>query len=251
MAKYKKKKVKRGSSPLLVDAIQSFGLLFVLLGAFILKLVFSLFSYIGYLKSGYKQKSGNGFLKTYFNKGNYGEYVIYRKSIKIFGKNNVFTNIYLDNKNTEKTEIDVIAISSSGIFIFEVKNYAGYVFGSEEDTHWTQTLNRFSKHKFYNPLKQNYAHTEALKSYLKIADHQVVPVVVFSNQSKFKKLTIDKKSNIIQFKQFDSFTKKYLKQNQSNLSSDQIEQFQVKLIEKSSVTQAVKDQHIEDIKKMT
>ena len=81
---------------------------------------FILFTYdaITIYTSKYKEKSGNGFWQTYFDKGNYGEFLLYRKVIKYFDVSNVFTNLYLDGKNTENTEIDVLAVSAHGIYIF-------------------------------------------------------------------------------------------------------------------------------------
>ncbi|WP_162146843.1 nuclease-related domain-containing protein [Acholeplasma granularum] len=101
------------------------------------------------------------FFKTYFNKGNYGEFKLYKKIIKTFGTNYFFTNLYLDNINTEHTEVDVVVISKHDIYVFEMKNYSGYIYGSKNDQYWTQVLNRFLKHKLYNPFRQNYAHLKS------------------------------------------------------------------------------------------
>jgi hypothetical protein len=57
----------------------------------------------------------------------------------------VRTNIYLDNVNTDTKEIDVISISNQGIYVFEIKNYSGFIYGSEDDKQWTHVLNKWSK----------------------------------------------------------------------------------------------------------
>src|SRR5690554_4458763 len=80
-------------------------ILFSELIAFLLYILyrFILFIYdlVTFCTSGYKKKSGVNFLKTYFNKGNYGELILYRKLIRIFKKELVLTNVYLEGKNTD------------------------------------------------------------------------------------------------------------------------------------------------------
>ena len=145
----------------------------------VIRIILFVYDVITIYTSKYSIKSGNGFFKTYFNIGNYGEFKLYRKVIRKFGRDKVYTNVYLDNKNTDYTEIDVIALSAHGIYVFEMKNYSGYIYGSENDEYWTQVLNKFSKNKFYNPLRQNYAHTKAVERYLELKENETIPVTVF------------------------------------------------------------------------
>jgi hypothetical protein len=60
-------------------------------------------------------------------------------------------------------------ISTKGIFVFESKNYSGWIFGSEKNRYWTQTLPKNSKNKFFNPIWQNKAHIKALSESLGIS----------------------------------------------------------------------------------
>ncbi|MBU1020259.1 MAG: hypothetical protein KJ847_03525, partial [Firmicutes bacterium] len=91
------------------DLADSLILLIVSLIQLIITLVYRviifIYDLVAFYASGYKIKSGNSFIKTYFDKGFYGEFVLYRKVCRIFGKTSVLTNLYLDNKNTETTEI--------------------------------------------------------------------------------------------------------------------------------------------------
>ena len=95
-----------------------------------------------------------------FNKGRYGEYLIYKylKGHEINGAMFLF-NVYVPKENGETSEIDVIMIHHKGIFVFESKNYSGWIFGSETQRMWTQTLpkgrKRSHKESFYNPIIQN------------------------------------------------------------------------------------------------
>ena len=213
---------------------------------------FSIFLYdlITFFTSKYKVKSGNSFFKTYFNKGNYGEFLLYRKVIRIFGKEAVLSNIYLDNINTETTEIDVLAISSKGIYVFEMKNYSGYIYGSEKDKYWTQVLNKWTKNKFYNPLKQNYAHIKAVESYLQIDTQDIIPIVVFSNRTILSKINISVNQNVFQFRNAFRFIKNCEKYNPSVISHMQREAYLIRLLEKCNMSEDVRAKHIDDVKEL-
>ena len=232
-----------------VEVIFEFILTVVLVSVYILfRIIVFVYDVITLYKTKYNKKSGNGFFKTYFDKGNYGEFILYRKLTRVFGQNAVLTNLYLDNVNTDKTEVDVIVVSNKNIYIFEMKNYAGYIYGSEKDKNWTQVFNKFSKHKFYNPLRQNYVHTEAVKKYLKVEDALLMPLVVFSNRSKLSKINVSQKTNVFQLRN----TVKFLKQNEKlsdNLITDTQKATYIKaLLEMSLADETVKQKHIEDVK---
>ena len=109
--------------------------------------------------------------------------------------------IIVDNFNSEKfhllnnitipfqdgtTEIDHILVSTKGIFIIETKNYSGWIFGNENSKQWTQVIYRV-KHKFQNPIYQNYKHVKALHYYLDfIPKEHIYPIVVFTERAEFK-----------------------------------------------------------------
>jgi hypothetical protein len=58
--------------------------------------------YLRYKKSSYKEASGNGFLRTVHNKGNYGEFLTFAKLEKLDGNNKLLTNRYLPKQEREK-----------------------------------------------------------------------------------------------------------------------------------------------------
>jgi hypothetical protein len=83
------------------------------------------------------------------------------------------------------TQIDHVVVSRFGIFVIETKNLSGWIFGSDRDSHWTQTFRR-SKPRFQNPLRQNYAHVRALESLLGLPASVFHSVVVFTGTAEFK-----------------------------------------------------------------
>lgn len=57
---------------------------------------------------------------------------------------------------SEYVQIDCVAINQQGIFVFESKDYSGYIYGDGLHKSWTQVLNYGkTKHQFYNPIRQN------------------------------------------------------------------------------------------------
>ena len=75
-------------------------------------------------------------------------------------------NLYLPKDNGETSEIDVIFITQKGIFVFESKNYSGWIFGDDKGKNWTAMLPNKQKNYFYNPIKQNKTHLKWMREYV-------------------------------------------------------------------------------------
>ena len=61
--------------------------------------------------------------------------------------------------------MDLVVPTNVGIFVFEIKDYAGWIFGNANHQKWTQVLAYGDeKHQFYNPIKQNEGHITALRN---------------------------------------------------------------------------------------
>lgn len=93
-------------------------------------------------------------------KGKSGEFKVNAKlNPLIFGKveHRQINNLILLDENEKSHQIDHIEIRENGIFCIETKNYKGWIFGSENQDKWVQTLYN-EKHQFTNPLKQNKSH---------------------------------------------------------------------------------------------
>ncbi len=83
------------------------------------------------------------------------------------------------------TQIDQLVISRYGIFVIEIKNYKGWIFGDEQDPTWTQAFFR-QKHSFQNPLRQNYKHIKSLQELTGLSQDKFKSVIVFSGKATFK-----------------------------------------------------------------
>jgi len=67
-----------------------------------------------------------------FDKGRYGEYLIYKnlQKFETIGARFLF-NVYIPKVTGGTTELDVLMICPKGIFVFESKNFSGWIFGKE------------------------------------------------------------------------------------------------------------------------
>lgn len=72
-----------------------------------------------YEKSDYYKQTRNSFHSMRFNKGIRGEFLIWKYLQKLSGYKKYLFNCYLPKKNAETTEIDVILLHESGIYVFE------------------------------------------------------------------------------------------------------------------------------------
>ena len=64
----------------------------------------------------------------------------------------IFHDLYLQKRNGEFSQIDIVVATPQGLLAIEVKDYSGWLFGNEKQRYWTQVLN-YGKEKycFYNP----------------------------------------------------------------------------------------------------
>lgn len=84
------------------------------------------------------------------------------------------------------TQIDHVLISTKGVFVIEVKNYSGWIFGNEKSKQWMQSIYRV-KSQFQNPIHQNFRHVIAMQQLLEfLPKEQIHSIVVFSGSAEFK-----------------------------------------------------------------
>ena len=124
--------------------------------------------------------------------GGLGEYLIEYgiEHGKLPGRIEVFRNVLVPRKKgpTDESEVDVLLLHETGLYVIESKNYSGWIFGSEGQRQWTQTLEGGKKERFYNPIMQNRAHVRALAACLGVEREQMRSYVVFSERCTLKKV---------------------------------------------------------------
>jgi hypothetical protein len=98
----------------------------------------------------------------------------------------VFRNLTVFYKD-KSSEIDILVIGPTGVFVIETKNLNGHIYGNINDTRWTQRKvgrggTPYSK-TFYSPIKQVNTHVYRIANYLKEKGIRkyINPIVYFSN----------------------------------------------------------------------
>lgn len=197
------------------------------------------------------------YTQFFFDAGKYGENLTFKVLQNLNDYNaGILSNIYLlKNSKGETTEIDIVMIRSSGIYVFESKNYSGWIFGSTKDRTWTQTLpgRRAQKHSFLNPIHQNNLHIRCLKEYLNINESSNIPIysiIVFSERCTFKRVNVqDSGAYVIKRNDLKYIMQQiHSAQNIQQLSPAQIDEYYQKLLLCTNVSNEVKEKHIQDIR---
>ena len=102
----------------------------------------------------------------------------------------IYHDLIIKKDNNGFSQIDLVLVTSEGIIVIEVKDYSGWIFGSGNNTNWTQVLSYGKrKYKFYNPIKQNNNHINELRKTLK--QFEKIPffsVIVFFGDCELKEI---------------------------------------------------------------
>ena len=222
---------------------------------FAIVIVFATVKYYKYTKCTYYLITKNSPLQLYFDKGKLGEYMTYKRlrSEEQTGAKFLF-NLYIPKGEGETTEIDVLMLHPKGVFVFESKNYSGWIFGSEHQRNWYQTLpqgkGKSHKEVFYNPIMQNRTHIKHMKALLgnEIPMHSII---TFSERCTLKKVDVQSRDiQVINRSNVQGAVATICTQFQhALLSESQIQELFDKLYPYTQVDAAVKLQHVENIEK--
>lgn len=159
-------------------------------------------------------------------------------------------NCYLPMENKETTEIDAIMIHHSGIYVFESKNYGGWIFGNERNAWWTQSLlgegYSAQKERFYNPVWQNRTHIKYLRKKLGLFDGKIYSVIVFSDRCEFKDVTIFS-DDVILTQQFQLAASIQKYTNKIIFNQEKINKYYDLLYPYTQLTEEQKQEHIKNL----
>ena len=118
-------------------------------------------------------------------KGKYSEKLVNNRLVELPDEYTIFHNLLFE-ADGHSTQIDHVVVSPYGVFVIETKGYKGWILGGEYSGYWTQVIYK-SKHKFYNPIKQNKGHVRFLRGMLRNSfDVLFIPIVVFNNDAELK-----------------------------------------------------------------
>ena len=205
-----------------------------------------------YKRTDYYKTTHKPFLTMRFDKGNFGEYLTYKYLCGYESDGAKFLyNCYLPKDNGETTEIDVLMIHKSGIYVFESKNYSGWIFGSEHQKNWTQTLpsgRKSHKEHFLNPIMQNKLHIKHLEKQIG-GDVPFHSIIVFSERCTLKKIDLETPNVfVIKRDDVDRTVSSINHRTGIMISQNRVDEIYAQLYPFTQFTDEVKKKHIVDIK---
>lgn len=187
-----------------------------------------------YKETEYYKETHTSYEDMITDKGKAGEYAAYRNICNISGYKKFLFNVYIENKDNadRKTEIDIILIHETGIFVIESKNFKGWIYGDEASEKWCQVFKNGKKFFFYNPIKQNYRHIQYLRDIVG-DDKEITSIITFSDDATLKKITnTNENLKVINNKQLKWTLEDKIRSNESKLTQEQINEIYNKLKKK-------------------
>lgn len=188
-------------------------------------------------------------LLHYENKGQFGEYATeYALSHKnIDGHLKIFKNLYVPYKG-KTAEIDLLMLHEKGIFVFESKNYSGWILGDLDQLNWTQCLPNGEKHRFYNPIRQNQTHIKALAAVLNKPVTDFTSYIIFSERCELKKVPPNTdKVVIVRRPKMLKYLRQTLAARTVVYTSEEMEKLTAILSGFTNKSEAEKQAHVEEI----
>ena len=173
------------------------------------------------------------------NLGPYGEFLTTKKAITACKETTTYfkilNNIYLNTKH-RSTEIDVIMIHETGIYVFESKNFNGWIYGGYKQKEWTQKLQHTQNH-FYNPIWQNEGHISALKNVLG-KELPYISLIVFSERCELKNVPNETANLIIvQRNRLERRLVHEINQRERSVTIPQVDEMYEKLLKYANIGQ--------------
>lgn len=205
----------------------------------------------GHIRRGVKQALFGDVIAEY--KGERGEHKASKVADKALAGHNAISmcDVYLPWPDGRTAQIDQIIIADSGIYVLEVKNYKGWIFGNERNQYWTQVLTtgirgESIKNRLYNPIKQNETHISCIRRNIRDYTVPIHSVIVFSNESEFKDVTYYSPDVYVVYQsRLKSTLRDIDNQYKGILSDEDIERISAKLTMAASSTD--KSNHVQKV----
>lgn len=111
---------------------------------------------------------------------------VYDELSNNFPNSRLLTNLLIPRKDSvnEYSEIDILFLHTSGLYVLELKNYKGFIFGGLNDEKWNvgyKNNNKRRTFEFLNPINQNKKHIIDLNKYF---SHEFISNIIFSEKTE-------------------------------------------------------------------
>jgi hypothetical protein len=198
-------------------------------------------------------------------KGMMGEYFVKKQLKKLATKYQglSFHNLMLGT-GVQSTQLDNLLITSKAVYVIEVKNYAGRVYGGQYQDQWYQTIRydnkkrgrrgrtytktHIAKNAFFNPIKQNQIHVNAIKQSIQSVESlPIFNVVVFMNRTNITNVEMKDETSFVVNRRHLS---RLIKQKEKELNTQVVDlaTIQNEFIKKNTFSKENLKSHIRKIK---
>ncbi len=164
-------------------------------------------------------------------KGYWGEYLVFTKlyqniqgQAKILMNLNVPTEYGTAANRGKTTEIDLLMIHESGLYVFEIKYYKGTIYGDIKSERWTQFFRTKDNSHFNSPVRQNEYHIQTLRKLF--PSLQIHSFIIFTNPDAQVKVTGWQDTDIVvcRLDELDQYINKINTSENNRLSSARIDE---------------------------
>jgi hypothetical protein len=198
----------------------------------------------------YKKETGNSIIKVLFDKGLTGEYLSFFALNHLPGEHKTLFNVYVPKRRGGHTEIDLIFIHETGVYVIESKNYSAWIYGNGDNKNWTQVFPNGKKYPFYNPIKQNETHIRALQFVLPEVPLQVYEnIIVFSERCKLKSIVfMQERTYVIRRPDLKGLINRLMTERQVIFTKEQVQSIYQQLKRYAQADEQLIKEHHESIK---
>ncbi len=206
-----------------------------------------------YCRTDYYKQTKNSFFLIWFDKGKLGEYHIWRSLRFLEGEKIFLFNAYLPREEGT-TEVDVIMLHETGVYVFESKNYGGWIFGTDNQRTWTQTFpkgkGKSHKEHFFNPIMQNELHLKWLRKQIQDTSIPMYSYIVFSNRCvlmNIKMTSNDGRHRVLNRRNVLNDVYRTVQNTGKHISAEKLMGIYDQLYPFTQVSKAEKVKHVENI----
>lgn len=202
-----------------------------------------------YYNTDYYKQTQQPYNETMSDKGKAGEYLIFEQLNRLAGHKQFIFNAYLPT-DAGTTEIDIIMIHPTGLYVIESKNLCGLIKGNSKDIKWTQCL-KGKRYKFYNPIRQNDRHISELKKHLPVLnDEAYKSIIAFNPAADINEITNDSNAIITKRHKILATIEMIAGREPQRFKDEHINKIQDILLKFTYTTKEERTRHIETIKQI-
>lgn len=122
------------------------------------------------------------------------------------GDYKILYNLILPNTNRK---VDMVILHEAGVFVIDIRNLGGWIYGREQDSLWAQALHKDKLIKFNNPIIDNkLAILDLIEAIPNLTRGKFHSLIVFTDKCSFNKIEIHSQNvDVLKFKELKNYWK--------------------------------------------